>query len=57
MTRPRPNGTPDYNYDVVGGLDEPLTYKIDIAKPAGSRITKLSTAARRSPPTQEFAWR
>ncbi|WP_460663440.1 bifunctional metallophosphatase/5'-nucleotidase [Kribbella swartbergensis] len=36
-----PNGTPDYNYDIVGGLTEPLTYTIDIAKPAGSRITDL----------------
>ncbi|MFG2130293.1 bifunctional metallophosphatase/5'-nucleotidase [Streptomyces sp. NPDC048751] len=31
------NGTPDYNYDVVGGL----TYEIDIAKPAGSRVTNV----------------
>ncbi|HWD83015.1 MAG TPA: 5'-nucleotidase C-terminal domain-containing protein [Kribbella sp.] len=37
-----PNGTPDYNYDIVGGLTKPLTYKIDIAKPAGSRITDLA---------------
>ncbi|MET9578118.1 5'-nucleotidase C-terminal domain-containing protein [Streptomyces massasporeus] len=29
------NGTPDYNYDVVSGL----SYEIDIAKPAGSRVT------------------
>ncbi|GHJ38283.1 bifunctional UDP-sugar hydrolase/5'-nucleotidase [Streptomyces sp. TS71-3] len=29
--------TPDYNYDVVSGL----TYRIDIARPAGSRITDL----------------
>ncbi|MFI6805998.1 bifunctional metallophosphatase/5'-nucleotidase [Streptomyces luteogriseus] len=28
-------GTPDYNYDVVSGL----AYEIDIAKPAGSRVT------------------
>jgi 2',3'-cyclic-nucleotide 2'-phosphodiesterase/3'-nucleotidase len=31
-------GTPDYNYDAVSGL----TYDIDIAKPAGSRIVNLS---------------
>ncbi|MFI1729617.1 bifunctional metallophosphatase/5'-nucleotidase [Streptomyces acidicola] len=31
------NNTPDYNYDVVSGL----TYEIDIAKPAGSRITNV----------------
>ncbi|WP_202871725.1 bifunctional metallophosphatase/5'-nucleotidase [Kribbella pratensis] len=37
-----PNGTPDYNYDVLGGLTKPLTYKIDIAKAAGARITDLA---------------
>ncbi|GGX03821.1 bifunctional metallophosphatase/5'-nucleotidase [Streptomyces noursei] len=31
------DNTPDFNYDVVGGL----TYDIDIAKPAGSRIANL----------------
>ncbi len=31
--------TPDYNYDAVSGG---LTYEIDIAKPAGSRIVNLS---------------
>ncbi|MFI8893033.1 bifunctional metallophosphatase/5'-nucleotidase [Streptomyces paradoxus] len=31
------NGTPDYNYDVVSGL----TYEIDIAKAAGSRVTNV----------------
>ncbi|MEV4263703.1 5'-nucleotidase C-terminal domain-containing protein [Kribbella sp. NPDC049584] len=37
-----PNGTPDYNYDVLGGLTKPLTYKIDIAKAVGARITDLA---------------
>jgi 2',3'-cyclic-nucleotide 2'-phosphodiesterase/3'-nucleotidase len=37
-----PNGTPDYNYDILGGLTAPLTYTIDIAKPTGSRITDLA---------------
>jgi 2',3'-cyclic-nucleotide 2'-phosphodiesterase/3'-nucleotidase len=37
-----PSGTPDYNYDIMGGLTKPLVYKIDIAKPAGARITDLS---------------
>ncbi|HET6298882.1 MAG TPA: 5'-nucleotidase C-terminal domain-containing protein [Kribbella sp.] len=36
-----PTGTPDYNYDILGGLTMPLAYKIDIAKPTGSRITDL----------------
>ncbi|MFF3843842.1 bifunctional metallophosphatase/5'-nucleotidase [Streptomyces sp. NPDC002328] len=31
------NGTPDYNYDVVSGL----TYEIDIARAAGSRVTNV----------------
>jgi 2',3'-cyclic-nucleotide 2'-phosphodiesterase/3'-nucleotidase len=31
------NGTPDYNYDVVSGL----TYEIDVAKPAGSRVVNV----------------
>ncbi|MET9680738.1 bifunctional metallophosphatase/5'-nucleotidase [Streptomyces coeruleorubidus] len=31
------NGTPDYTYDVVSGL----AYEIDIAKPAGSRVTNV----------------
>ncbi|MFE6524343.1 bifunctional metallophosphatase/5'-nucleotidase [Streptomyces sp. NPDC057794] len=30
-------GTPDYNYDVVSGL----SYEIDIAEPAGSRVTNV----------------
>ena len=37
-----PNGTPDYNYDIVAGLDEDLTYDIDIAKDAGARIVGLA---------------
>jgi len=40
-TATAPGGTPDYNYDIMGGLTKPLAYKIDIAKPAGSRITDL----------------
>ena len=38
---PAPNGTPDYNYDVMGGLDAPLTYDIDVAKAPGARILNL----------------
>ncbi|HEU4945808.1 MAG TPA: 5'-nucleotidase C-terminal domain-containing protein [Kribbella sp.] len=40
-TATAPNGTPDYNYDILGGLTKRLTYRIDIAKPVGSRITDL----------------
>ncbi|WP_030417913.1 5'-nucleotidase C-terminal domain-containing protein [Streptomyces sp. SCSIO 75703] len=34
------NGRPDYNYDYVSGL----TYEIDVARPAGSRISALRHA-------------
>ena len=37
-----PTGTPDYNYDVMGGLDAPLTYDIDVAQVPGSRIVDLA---------------
>jgi len=38
---PAPNGTPDYNYDVMGGLDKPLTYDIDVSVAPGARILNL----------------
>lgn len=44
VTPTAPNGTPDYNDDIMGGLDAPLTYDIDIAQPVGSRITNLAYA-------------
>ena len=42
VTPTAPNGTPDYNYDIMGGLDAPLTYDIDIAQAVGSRIKNLA---------------
>ena len=42
VTPTAPSGTPDYNYDVMGGLDQPLTYDIDLTKAVGSRITGLA---------------
>jgi 2',3'-cyclic-nucleotide 2'-phosphodiesterase / 3'-nucleotidase len=54
-TTTAPNGTPDYNYDIAAGLDAPLTYDIDLAKPAGDRIVGLSYAGTPITPTQEFA--
>ena len=42
VTATAPNGTPDYNYDAVAGLDAPLTYDIDIAQAPGSRIVNLA---------------
>ncbi|WOX26775.1 bifunctional metallophosphatase/5'-nucleotidase [Streptomyces solicathayae] len=44
------DGTPDYNYDAVSGL----SYEIDIAKPAGSRIVGLSFQGRPLDPAAQF---
>ncbi|MFI6086558.1 bifunctional metallophosphatase/5'-nucleotidase [Streptomyces sp. NPDC051218] len=41
---------PDYNYDALYGV----TYEIDIAKPAGSRIAKLSFDGKEIDPKAEF---
>ncbi len=49
-----PNGTPDYNYDILRGLDAPLTYDIDIAKAPGSRITSLAYAGAPIDPAATF---
>ncbi|KOX23006.1 MULTISPECIES: bifunctional metallophosphatase/5'-nucleotidase [unclassified Streptomyces] len=44
------DGTPDYNYDAVSGL----TYEIDIAKPAGSRIVGLAFGGKPLDPAARF---
>ncbi|WP_406860315.1 5'-nucleotidase C-terminal domain-containing protein [Streptomyces sp. HUAS MG47] len=44
------DGIPDYNYDAVSGL----TYEIDIAKPAGSRIVNLSFEGAPLDPAARF---
>ena len=41
-TEAAPNGTPDYNFDTVAGLDAPLTYDIDVAAAPDSRIVGLA---------------
>ncbi|HEX2706294.1 MAG TPA: 5'-nucleotidase C-terminal domain-containing protein, partial [Candidatus Lustribacter sp.] len=41
VTPSAPGGTPDYNYDILGGLDAALAYDIDIAAAPGGRITNL----------------
>ncbi len=43
-------GRPDYNYDYVSGL----TYEIDVARPAGSRIGNLSHGGAPLDDAQEF---
>jgi 2',3'-cyclic-nucleotide 2'-phosphodiesterase/3'-nucleotidase len=42
VTPTAPNGTPDYNFDTIAGLDAPLTYDIDLAQPVGARIKNLA---------------
>ncbi|MCX2183115.1 5'-nucleotidase C-terminal domain-containing protein [Streptomyces sp. SKN60] len=46
------NATPDYNYDAVSGL----AYEIDIAKPAGARIAKLSFEGKPIDPAAQFVF-
>ncbi|WP_343050510.1 bifunctional metallophosphatase/5'-nucleotidase [Nocardioides ungokensis] len=55
VTPTAPNGTPDYNYDAVAGLDAPLTYDIDLAQPVGSRIVNLAYDGVPVTDAQEFA--
>ena len=55
VTATAPNGTPDYNFDSVAGLDKPLTYDIDLAQPVGSRIRDLAYGGTPVEDGQEFA--
>jgi 2',3'-cyclic-nucleotide 2'-phosphodiesterase/3'-nucleotidase len=54
VTPTAPNGTPDYNFDTIAGLDAPLTYDIDIAQPVGSRVTNLAYAGSPVAGDQQF---
>jgi 2',3'-cyclic-nucleotide 2'-phosphodiesterase/3'-nucleotidase len=49
-----PNGTPDYNYDIIAGLDAPLAYDIDISQPVGSRIKNLTYGGTAVADTDQF---
>ena len=53
-TATAPKGSADHNYNVVAGLDAPLGYEIDLARPVGQRITRLTYAGRQVAPDQEF---
>ncbi|MCW2796879.1 5'-nucleotidase C-terminal domain-containing protein [Nocardioides sp.] len=55
VTPTAPNGTPDYNFDSVAGLDAALTYDIDIAQDPGSRILNLAYDGAPVTDTQQFA--
>ncbi len=54
VTPTAPTGTPDYNYDIMAGLDASLTYDIDIAKPVGSRIENLAYGGSPVTDDQQF---
>jgi len=54
VTPVAPKGTPDYNYDVMGGLDAPLKYDIDVAQAPGSRIVNLTYAGLPIDPAAQF---
>jgi 2',3'-cyclic-nucleotide 2'-phosphodiesterase / 3'-nucleotidase len=45
---------PDYNYDVMGGLDASLAYDIDITQPVGQRITNLTYDTEPVDPAAQF---
>jgi len=45
---------PDYNYDIMGGLDASLAYDIDIAQPVGQRIANLTYAGQPIDPAAGF---
>jgi 2',3'-cyclic-nucleotide 2'-phosphodiesterase / 3'-nucleotidase len=54
VTPTAPSGTPDYNYDVVAGLDADLTYEIDVAAAPGSRIRDLAYGGTAVSDAQQF---
>lgn len=58
VTPNAPNGTPDYNYDIIGGLGtSPATrlgYDIDIAQPVGCRIRNLTYGGGPVTDAQQF---
>jgi 2',3'-cyclic-nucleotide 2'-phosphodiesterase/3'-nucleotidase len=45
---------PDYNYDIMGGLDASLAYDVDIAQPVGQRITNLTYDGEAVDPAAQF---
>ena len=50
VTPTAPNGTPDYNYDVLSGV----SYDLDVSRPVGSRVTRLETVAGPVADTDRF---
>ena len=54
VTPQAPGGTPDYNYDVMYGLEAALTYDIDLSRPLGDRVVDLSYGGEPIDPAQDF---
>jgi 2',3'-cyclic-nucleotide 2'-phosphodiesterase/3'-nucleotidase len=54
VTPTAPNGTPDYNFDSIAGLDARLTYDVDLAQPVGSRIVNLAYGGTPVQATDQF---
>jgi 2',3'-cyclic-nucleotide 2'-phosphodiesterase/3'-nucleotidase len=58
VTATAPTGTPDYNYDIMGGLGDSaatsLTYDIDIAQAPGARIRNLAYGGAAVTDSQQF---
>jgi 2',3'-cyclic-nucleotide 2'-phosphodiesterase/3'-nucleotidase len=56
VTPEAPTGTPDYNYDIMGGVAAAtsLSYDIDIAQAVGSRIKNLAYAGTPVAADQKF---
>jgi 2',3'-cyclic-nucleotide 2'-phosphodiesterase/3'-nucleotidase len=54
VTPAAPNGTPDYNFDSIRGLDKHLTYRIDVGQDVGSRILDLKYDGVTVDPTAQF---
>jgi 2',3'-cyclic-nucleotide 2'-phosphodiesterase / 3'-nucleotidase len=49
-----PRGLPDYSYDAARGFTAPLRYDIDLARPVGDRIQRLSYDGGPVAPDQRF---
>jgi len=54
VTAEAPGGVPDYNYDIMSGLDADLTYEVGRGEAVGSRIEQLSYAGNPIDPAAEF---
>jgi 2',3'-cyclic-nucleotide 2'-phosphodiesterase/3'-nucleotidase len=54
VTPAAPNGTPDYNFDSIRGLDKHLTYRIDVGQDVGSRILDLKYDGVAVDPVAQF---